>query len=339
MVEINSQSGVSPPIGSPGGTILTEAMRKVPIFKEKTKIATWNVQGMIELGKAHNIIQQMKRLNVKILGISESHWKGSGKRVIQDTTIYYSGSPDSNSSNYHGVAIAVDVDISKTVKHFLPLSNRVVLLQLNAQGRHLNIIQAYAPTLDKEDGEVEEFYKDIDTVMKLTKSRDVNIVLGDFNAKVGESPKNDFMGSFGLGERNDRGDRLLLFCEENRMVLTNTFFKLPKRRLYTWRSPRDKSGNIVRNQIDFIMINQRYKNAVKSAKTYPGAYIGSDHNMLVDEIHIKWKKLVRPNNQTQLDVKKLNDISIKRVVSRELNNKLDNIITVNNTSDGPQPVE
>lgn len=83
MVEINSQSGVSPPIGSPGGTFLTEAMRKVPIFKEKTKIATWNVQGMIELGKAHNIIQQMKRLNVKILGISENL---IGKEVVKESS-------------------------------------------------------------------------------------------------------------------------------------------------------------------------------------------------------------------------------------------------------------
>uniref|UniRef100_A0A8D8WNS4 Craniofacial development protein 2 n=2 Tax=Cacopsylla melanoneura TaxID=428564 RepID=A0A8D8WNS4_9HEMI len=280
---------------------------------------------MIELGKSHSIIQQMERLGVKILGISESHWKGSGKKLIQDTTFYYSGSPESDGVNYHGVAIAVDKTINNNVKHFLPLSNRVCLLQLNAQGRHINIIQAYAPTMDKDDEEVEEFYRDIAAAMRLTKSIDVTIVLGDFNAKVGEGSQTEVMGCFGLGERNERGDRLLLFCQENKMILTNTLYKQPKRRLYTWISPQDKPERIIRNQIDYIMINQRYRNTVKSAKTYPGAYIGSDHSILIADVQIKLKKLVQPKSRTQIDVRKLQDLSVKGTVFQELNENLDTI--------------
>lgn len=207
------------------------------------------------------------------------------------------------------------------------MSGRVALLQLNAQGRQLNIIQVYAPTGDKVIEEVEEFYKDVETAMKQTKSKDITIVLGDFNAKVGESLQNECMGSFGLGERNDRGDRLLQFCQEHKMVLTNTFFKLPKRRLYTWRSPADKPGRlIIRNQIDFILINQRYKNAVKSAKTYPGADVGSDHSILIAEIRRKLKKLIQNKRQPLLDVRKLNDIRTKGNVCQEINKNLESII-------------
>ena len=57
------------------------------------------------------------------------------------------------------------------------------------------------------------------------------------------------------------------------MVIMNTWFKQPLHRLYIWRSPRD----IRRNQIDYIMINQRFKNCVKQARTYPGTDINSDH--------------------------------------------------------------
>lgn len=337
MVELNFQSGVSsPPIGYPGGTVSTDALEKVHIFKSRTRIATWNVKGMIELGKVHSITQQMERLNIKILGISESHWRGSGKRVVQDTTFYYSGNPETEGVNYHGVAIAVEKDTNKSVKHFLPLSNRVCLLQLKSHGRHINLIQAYAPTLDKEDEEVEEFYRDIATVMKMTKNRDINIVLGDFNAKVGAGARTDVMGCFGLGNRNERGDRLLLFCQENQMLLTNTIFKQPKRRLYTWISPQDKTDKIVRNQIDYIMINLRYRNAVRSVKTYPGAYIGTDHSILIAEIQLKLKKLVRPQSRTQIDVGKLRDETIKRTVREKIN---ENLGTIGRQTEGTEGIE
>ena len=66
----------------------------------------------------------------------------------------------------------------------------------------------------------------------------------------------------------------------------NIFFEHPKRRLYTWKNPDD----IVRNQIDFIMINSRFKNSFKDINTYPGADIDSDHNPVVSKIEIKLKK-------------------------------------------------
>jgi len=74
-----------------------------------------------------------------------------------------------------------------------------------------------------------------------------------------------YAGDFGLGIRNERGNRLVRFCQEQELVLSNTFFKLPLRRLYKWKSPEDLAVTLVRNQIDFIMIPKRYK-----TKTYPG---------------------------------------------------------------------
>ncbi|KAJ8869880.1 hypothetical protein PR048_028889 [Dryococelus australis] len=88
-----------------------------------------------------------------------------------------------------------------------------------------------------------------------------------------EKALGDFIGPYGLGERNERGEQLSTFAEEQGFVITNAFFALPPRRLDTWKSPGDSPGIIFRNQIDYILINQRYRNSCTSVRTYPGADI------------------------------------------------------------------
>lgn len=64
--------------------------------------------------------------------------------------------------------------------------------------------------------------------MKLTKKQDVNIIMGDFNAKIGRGRSSPTVGDFDLGVRNERGDRLVQFCRlfAVNLVVTNTFFRL-----------------------------------------------------------------------------------------------------------------
>ncbi|RZF44528.1 hypothetical protein LSTR_LSTR002301 [Laodelphax striatellus] len=182
---------------------------------------------MLEIGKVHNVIQEMNRLSIQVMGVSECRWKDKGQRDILDKTVYYSGITDG--SNLNGVAVMIDQSIKKAVKNFLPLSDRVMLLQLNLDIGTLNLIQVYAPTAEKEDEIIEKFYEDVSRVMEVTRHQDVTLIMGDLNAKMGQCQSNKWMGRFGLGERNERGDRLLQFCQENNMVITNTLFELPKK--------------------------------------------------------------------------------------------------------------
>ena len=62
-------------------------------------------------------------------------------------------------------------------------------------------------------------------------------IIGDWNAKVGSQETPGVTGKFGLGIRNEAGQRLIEFCQENELVITNTLFQQHKRRLYTWTSP------------------------------------------------------------------------------------------------------
>jgi hypothetical protein len=125
--------------------------------------------------------------------------------------------------------------------------------------------------------------------------------MGDMNAKVGESEKSKSTGTHGLGIRNDAGERLIEFCEENDMKIMNTFFKQPKRRLYTWTSP----DGVSRNQIDYIIIQNRWRSTIHATHTLPGADCGTDHEILVAGLRLKLKKLKKEAVPARYDMEKI----------------------------------
>ena len=84
--------------------------------------------------------------------------------------------------------------------------------------------------------EAERCYEDLQDLLELTPKKDVFFIIEDWNVKVG-SQETRGTGKFSLGERNEAGQRLIEFCQENALVIANTLFQQHKRRLYTWTSP------------------------------------------------------------------------------------------------------
>lgn len=132
-------------------------------------------------------------------------------------------------------------EMAKCVDNFIPVSSRVMLLQMRARPVNFNIIQVHAPTADKPEEQAEELYHSINQVMRKLRKEDVTIVMGDFNAKIGRGRTSEAVGPFGLGEKNERGDLLEIFSETNKMAFMNTWFKLHPRQLYTWTAPKHKT--------------------------------------------------------------------------------------------------
>jgi len=101
------------------------------------------------------------------------------------------------------------------------------------------------------------------------------------------------VGPHGLGMRNERGERLIDRCEEKKLAIMNTWFADHLRRRYTLASPGDRT----RNQIGYIMINERYRSSVSNARAYPGADANSDHNPVIATIKIYLMALKHPKRK------------------------------------------
>ena len=189
---------------------------------------------------------------------------------------------------------------------------------------NINIIQVYAPTADSDDNLVEEYYDQLKDLMKSIKSN-VTIIMGDFNAKVGNEMKEDIVGKFELGIRKERGERLTKFYREHKFSLAvyNTFFQLP-RRLYTWRSSADSPEYIVRNQIDYFIIQKSFQNAIKSLR------VSSDHNPVIGKIEIKLKKVRKKSSSQKPDIRKLKNKNTRTMIVNSFSTSMTNIAALDN---------
>ena len=89
------------------------------------------------------------------------------------------------------------------------------MISVHFQGKPFNItvIQAYAPASNTEEAEVEQFYEDLQDLLKLTPKKDVLFILGDWNAKAGSQEIPGVTGRFGRGVQNEVGQRLTDFSK------------------------------------------------------------------------------------------------------------------------------
>lgn len=292
--------------------------------KKHVTIATWNVRTMQQAGKTENIIKEMDRMAINILGISEMRWKNSGERREGDHLIIYSG----GERHARGVGFVLDKEHARAVKGFMAFSDRVILLKISSKPLDYNIIQVYAPTTESTKEDLEKFYDELNGALKTCKSQEVTMVMGDFNAKVGMGRQDNIVGPHGLGARNERGEVLVEWAAQNRFTIANTWCEVPERRKWTWRSP----GGYAKNQIDFILIKERFRNAVKSCKSYPGVDCGSDHAPVIAKLHMKLRKLKKARTKPKLDLQKLKENpGIKEQYKIEVSNRfatLENITDV-----------
>ncbi|GFO15732.1 craniofacial development protein 2-like protein, partial [Plakobranchus ocellatus] len=126
-----------------------------------------------------------------------------------------------------GVGIIVDQMVTKAIKGYWALSDRVLLVKIAGKPVDLNIIQVYAPTANSNDEDLDKFYNEMDTAKTQCKSQDPLIIMGDFNAKVGTEKVDDIVGKHGLGIRNERGEKLIEWCQTNNIIVGNTWFQQP----------------------------------------------------------------------------------------------------------------
>ena len=225
--------------------------------------------------------------------------------------------------------------LAKAVTGYWPISERVMMMKMDAKPFKLVLIQVYAPTTDYSEEEVDMFYQEVEEAIAVAKTTDMVFVLGDLNAKVGRGKEEKTVGPHGLGIRNERGERLVNFCKEHNLIVTNTYYQHGNRRLYTWKSP----GDTCRNQIDYIMVKQRFRNSVKDVRTYPGADMNSDHCLLVARVRLKIKIPKKSERKEQLDLDCLKEKKVRDRFAAEVKNRFNTLIREETEQNDQEDVE
>ena len=149
----------------------------------------------------------------------------------------------------------------------------------------MDMIEVYMPTSDHDDEGVDVIYDEIEKLLEEEKGNICTVVMGDWNAVVGAGRDEKTVGLHGLGNQNRRGVKLIEFCNRKKLVVCNTWFQQHVRRKYTWKN----RGDTQRYQIDYILINNRYKNSVKDTRAYPDADADTDHNLVTMKANIRLK--------------------------------------------------
>ena len=90
-------------------------------------------------------------------------------------------------------------------------NDRMISVCFQGKPFNITVIQVYAPTSKDEEAEVEQFYEDLQDLLERTSKKDVLFIIGDWNAKVGSQETPGATGKFGLGIRNEAGQRLIEF--------------------------------------------------------------------------------------------------------------------------------
>ena len=182
-------------------------------------------------GKLEVVKQEMARVNIDILGLSELKWTAMGEFNSDDHFIYYSGQ---ESLRRNGVALTVNKKVQNTILRCTLKNERMISVHFQGKPFNITVIQVYAPTTNAEEAEVERFYEKLQDLLELTPKKDVLFIIGDWNAKLGSQETPGVIGKFGLGVQNEAGQRLIEFCQEKLLVIANTLFQQHKRRFYTW---------------------------------------------------------------------------------------------------------
>ncbi|CAG9133292.1 unnamed protein product [Plutella xylostella] len=278
-------------------------------------VLTYNARTLMMEERMVELKNALQTINYDIIGLSEVRREGELTTETESDIFYYNGI----SGGQYGVGFLVAKKWKQNIEEFVGYSERIAVLKLKISQHHTaTFIQTYAPTSSHSNEEIEDFYDLLNRAYDENKGT-WTLVLGDFNAKIGirnDSDNFDVLGPFGLGDRNERGSRLIQFAFGQRLSISNTFFYKKSQRRWTWVSPDGRT----RNEIDFVLTSS--KHIIKDISVINNINFSSDHRPLRAKINFNLKihrAKCFANNIKRLD--KLTLMSYQEQFNIELKNQ------------------
>ena len=252
---------------------------------------------MYETGRTTQVAREMERYKIRVLGLSETRWLQSGQlRLSSGELLLYSGHTEDGAPHTEGVALMLAREAQTALIGWEPVSSRIITAKFTTKKKdiRLNIIQCYAPTNDAEEEKKDDFYQQLQATIDRRGAKDIMVIMGDFNAKIGtdNTGYEDIMGTHGVGQMNENGERFADLCALNQLVIGGSIF--PHKRIHktTWRSP----NHVTENQIDHICISRKFRRSWRDVRVMRGADISSDHHLLMTTVRLRLKRFTNTNN-------------------------------------------
>ena len=205
--------------------------------KDSIRVGCWNIPSLgkptRQNGKLRDMLRTMREKKIELLALSDVRWPGHGVSQLDDAVIIYSGMLENELQHRRrGVTVVLEERAASGWRmagsEFTPVSERLLKIWLKSHFGHVSVIAVYAPTNEAEnEEETRKFYQALQDCVRKTPKQDMLLVIGDFNARVGNDVDawRGTIGRFGPGELNENGVKLLDFCAFNSLVLTNTLFQ------------------------------------------------------------------------------------------------------------------
>ena len=201
-------------------------------------------------------------------------------------TFFWIGRP-ADQPRTAGVGIAIKNSVLPKLES-LPkgINERLMMLRIRLKGnQHLTFISVYAPTLTNDELIKEQFYEELDKVIRDTPANDKLLVVGDFNACVGSNAPNwkGVLGLHGVGKENSNGGLLLSKCAQHQLAITGTLFRQKEKYKTTWQHPRSKHWYL----LDHILVRQCDIQDVHSTRVMRGAECWTDHRLARSKLSMR----------------------------------------------------
>ena len=278
--------------------------------------ATWNVRSLYRPGALAKLKEELNKYKIGIAALQEIRWSGSEIFDSGDFIMCYSGNKE---RRQFGTGFLINKKYKHLIMDFNPESERICTLRIKGVFFNTTIICVHAPTEEKEEIQKDDFYEDLERVYKKTPKHDIKIVMGDFNAKVGDEPDlRPNIGKHSLHkETNNNGWRMIDFAITKNMAISSTLFQHKRIHKETWRSPDENTAN----QIDHVMIDSRHATDILDVKSCRGADCDSDHYM----VKIKYRQRISTIGKlnTQKSIKYNIDKLKEGINAKEYRNKIE----------------
>ena len=304
------------------------------------KLAAYNVRTLMQVGQQTGLVRTLENLAIDVCCISETRIQDPSEVLRMSSPsgsssglfhLRLSGDPVASSSGLAGVGVALSARAEAALLDWIPINSRLCAVRLEGYARVrsgrpdrrcLFVVSTYAPTDCSPDAIKDEFYHQLNDLLKQARQRDIVVLAGDLNAQVGRLglEESHLGGQWRLhGRRSDNGDRLLQLCADHNLFLASTNFRHNHRRSATWRPP---SVNQAWTQIDHIAVSSRWRGCIEDCRSFWSTCLDSDHALVCARFVLRFGG-VNKRHPVHVDVNKLVAPATSLKYQNELQSRLD----------------